>query len=230
MGKILGAVGAVAGGLIGGPAGASIGASIGGALGGSSSSGGSSGGGVGNVAGGAIYDPFAGERAKYSQQLSALMANPSSVTQLPGYQFGMQQGEQALNRSMAATGQQQSGQQQIGLSQYGQQYAGQFYQQSLENLKGLSGATQSPQSVTGANQLAYQQSQDQAKSWGQLAGGIGQIFNSGNNSSYEGPSWSTSSSYAPGYVGGYSPTNTNIGMGGYQAPANFGGGTIGPSW
>jgi len=36
------------------------------------------------------------------------------------------------------------------------------------------------------------------------------------------------SAWGAGNIGSWTPINTNIGMGGYTAPANFGGGTIGP--
>ena len=60
--------------------------------------------GAGNVAGGAYYDPFAPYRQTYADQLNALISQPASVTSTPFYQFGMQQGQQALTRQQQATG------------------------------------------------------------------------------------------------------------------------------
>lgn len=57
---------------------------------------------------------------------SGLLTNPSSVTSDPGYQFGLNQGVNALDRSAASKGLLLSGSQQKALDQYGQDY-GQTY-------------------------------------------------------------------------------------------------------
>ena len=183
--------------------------------------GGTSGG--GNVAGGSYYDPFAQYRGQYANQLNQLMANPASITSTPGYQFNMQQGQQALNRQAAQTGQQQSGAQQIALQQYGQGFSQNYLQNQLSQLSQLSGATQSPLSMVAANQNAFS---NQQQSLGNIMGGLGGLSQSG----LFGGSSSSGGGYAPGYVGGYSPTSTNMGMGGYTADPNMGGGTLGPTW
>lgn len=54
--------------------------------------------------GAAAADPFGSQRPMYQNMLSNLMANPSSVTSLPGYQFQFDQGMQALERGQAASG------------------------------------------------------------------------------------------------------------------------------
>ena len=82
-------------------------------------------------------NPNAPYQANYAAMLNNLVGNPSLVNQTPGYQFGMDQGTQSLNRTMAATGQTQSGGQQVALSQFGQNYAGQQYQQQVGNLQTL---------------------------------------------------------------------------------------------
>jgi len=84
-----------------------------------------------------MANPLSPYQGGWAASLNNLVSNPGSVTSTPGYQFGMDQGAQALQRSMAGTGQIQSGQEQIAMSQYGQQYAGQQYQQQLSNLGNL---------------------------------------------------------------------------------------------
>ena len=74
------------------------------------------------------------QQQQYAAQMQALMANPSSVQNLPGYNAGLQ----AVQRSMAAQGYQGSGNMASALAGYG----GQQYQQQLSNLAALQG--QSP--------------------------------------------------------------------------------------
>ena len=103
-------------------------------------------------------DAMAPYRAGYAAQLAQLNANPGSVTSLPGYQFGMDQGSQALQRAAAAQGYTGSGNAQIALQQYGQNYANQYLQQQQQYLAGLAGGS-NPASVQGtaiAAQLAGQ--------------------------------------------------------------------------
>lgn len=138
--------------------------------------------GAGNTAGGAYYDPFASSRGQYATQLNNLIANPGSVTQTPGYQFGMNQGVEALNRNYASTGQGGSGAQQVGLQNFAQGYAGQQYNNQESTLAQLSGATQAPMNVTGQNQLNANQQQ---AGWGAVSQGVGALgqYNWGNSGS-----------------------------------------------
>jgi hypothetical protein len=85
-------------------------------------------------------DPFAPYRGGYAQQLQQLMANPSSVTSLPGYQAGLGQAEQTLTRQSASQGLTGSGTTAAALANLGANYQGQFFQQQLQNLSGLAGA------------------------------------------------------------------------------------------
>jgi hypothetical protein len=98
---------------------------------------------------------------------------------MPGYQFGMNQGAEALNRTMSQTGNVGSGSQQIALSEFGQQYAGSFYDKMVNNLMGMSGATQSPMNVTGQNSLNSQNNQNSWQGVAQGIGGLANTFNSG---------------------------------------------------
>lgn len=63
------------------------------------------------------------------------------IKSTPGYQFGMDQGTQAIDRNYAAKGFGQSGGESIALQNYGNQYAGQQYQQLISNLMGPAGSS-----------------------------------------------------------------------------------------
>jgi len=73
---------------------------------------------------------------EYQNQLSKLMADPSSVTSLPGYQFGMDQGRLAIQRQGAATG--SGGNEAIALARFSPEYAQRVYQNQVQNLTALS--------------------------------------------------------------------------------------------
>jgi len=68
------------------------------------------------------------------------------LKQTPGYQFGMNQGLEALNRNFAATGVGNTGAQSVALQNYGNQYAGQALQQLIGNLQPAAGV-----GITGVN-------------------------------------------------------------------------------
>ena len=56
-------------------------------------------------------------------ELQKYIEDPSLVTEMPGYQFGLEQGTQAMERGAAARGKQLSGSQLNALQRYGQGYA-----------------------------------------------------------------------------------------------------------
>src|SRR5208282_3163689 len=155
-------VGGVAGFAIGGPAGAAIGAGLGGSLG-SSVAGASTQSGLAksqeSLAGLQQYESSTifGEQQGYESQLNKLIADPSSVTSLPGYQFNLSQGEQSVARQFGP--QAGSGAEGAALTQYGQNYAmNTFNQQSnlLMNLAGINvnpagGLAASSSSLSGAS-------------------------------------------------------------------------------
>lgn len=99
-----------------------------------------------------------GEQQNYESMLQNLIANPSSVTSLPGYAFNQQQGEQAVARQMAGSGFLGSGNEAIALTQYGQNYATNAYTTQANLLASLSGLgssvnpTQSLNSASGSSQ------------------------------------------------------------------------------
>jgi hypothetical protein len=89
-------------------------------------------------------DPFASQRGMYAAELANLERDPSSITKRPGYQFGLDQGEQALARQNASRGYTGSGNEHLAVQSYGTDYALQFYNQELQRLAGLAGANLSP--------------------------------------------------------------------------------------
>lgn len=98
-------------------------------------------------------DPYA--RAK------ALSSNPGSITSMPGYQFGMDEGRRAIQRVGAAGG--SGGNEAIALARYTPEYAQNFYNNEMARLMQLGqgeaqfGANSGQlgiQAQTGANSLA----------------------------------------------------------------------------
>jgi hypothetical protein len=91
-------------------------------------------------------NPFGAYRPMYGAQLAQLMQDPSSVANLPGYQFLMGQGTEAINRQAAGPGGVGFGStaDKALLEQYGQGLADQFYQQQVQTLSGLAGANITP--------------------------------------------------------------------------------------
>jgi hypothetical protein len=122
-----------------------------------------------------------GEQQSYAQQLNQLMANPSSVTSLPGYSFNFGQGADAVAREMAASGFAGSGNEAIALTQYGQNYAQSAYQQQEQMLAQLSGLTaaSSPAQYQSVGLAAGNQSFNQlGQSFASLGYGLGQFDSS----------------------------------------------------
>jgi hypothetical protein len=117
---------------------------------------------------GAIF----GEQQGYAQMLSKLMADPSSVSSLPGYQFQFGQGADAVQREMGASGYLKSGNEAAALTQYGQGFAQNYfnsYEQQLAQLSGLTAAS-SPSQATGVAVGAQANSANQISS---LTGQLG---------------------------------------------------------
>ncbi len=92
----------------------------------------------------AMADPYSKYRGQAATQLNALMMNPSMVYQLPGYQFAQQQGQQAVQRGAAATGQTVSGNQLQALQTQGSGLATDWFNNYVNILGNLSGASQGP--------------------------------------------------------------------------------------
>ena len=159
-------------------------------------------GGVGNIltggatsnaqAAAAAADPFASQRGQYQTQLSNLMANPSEVTNTPGYQFDFNQGEQALQRQEAATGNLNSGTADIAAVQYGQNYATSTFNQYEQMLAQLSGANTGNTGAAASSLLSGSNASSAAGSGllGALLSGGSSLFSGGGgggNSTSGGP-------------------------------------------
>lgn len=70
------------------------------------------------------YAPYRDLGTAAVNNLNGLMKNPGSITSDPGYQFGLTQGQTAIDRSAAGTGSLYSGATLKALQRYGQDYAG----------------------------------------------------------------------------------------------------------
>ena len=138
-------------------------------------------------------DPFAQYRDQYAQQLNSLMSNPSLTMSTPGYQFGLEQGLQGIQRQGAKQGlsvpgvtpegnQVGAGSLGIAMQNYGQNYALKSYNDQVARLSSLSGAGVSPvegQRAFGAAQGPQLQSQQEGvRGIQQGMGALGNIFGS----------------------------------------------------
>ncbi|MBR8073341.1 hypothetical protein KDX14_27830 [Burkholderia cenocepacia] len=105
------------------------------------------------------------------QQLNNLVANPSSVFSSPLYQASFQQGQNAVNATLAAQGLNASGNQLAALQNYGQSFGSNYYGTMLSQLSGLYGQSLSANNQ-GFGQLASSANADLAannQAFGQLA-------------------------------------------------------------
>ena len=80
-----------------------------------------------------------------ASQLTNLTNNPSLITSTPGYQFGAQQGQQALERYLAAQGQTGGGLAAAAIPRFQAEYAGRALQAEQERLARLALGTTAPQ-------------------------------------------------------------------------------------
>lgn len=91
-----------------------------------------------------MVDPYADYRAPAAAKLDALMSNPNSVTNLPGYKFLAEQGTQGVERAMSARGLSVSGNEMLALQEQNQGLASKMYDSEFNKLSMLSGASSSP--------------------------------------------------------------------------------------
>lgn len=108
------------------------------------------------------------EQQNYAQQLATLMANPSSVKDLPGYKFNFDQGSQAVARQMGASGFAGSGNEAIALEKFGAGYADSAFSTQENLLASLSGL----QTATSPNSYAQTGQTGQAQSFGQMSSSL----------------------------------------------------------
>lgn len=78
------------------------------------------------------------QQQPYRDQLHALVESPNQVTNLPGYQFNKQQGEESVARQFAGN---PSGAEGVALTKFGSDYSQGVYQQQVAMLSSLSGLT-----------------------------------------------------------------------------------------
>lgn len=131
----------------------------------------------------AISDPFASQRPQYQGQLSALMADPSSISKTPGYQFQFDQGMQALERAQAAQGTFRSGQTDTAAIQFGQGLAETSFGNWEKMLADLSGVNAGNPGQAGS---LYSQNQQQGNAalqsgFSSLMSGLGSTFSFGGD-------------------------------------------------
>lgn len=120
----------------------------------------------------ANFEPWRATGQQANDGVSRLLADPSSVRSLPGYQFQMDEGQRALDHSATSKGNLFSGAAAKDTLRFSQGLADQSYGNQLQRLLGVSqqglGATgQAEQGRLGANQAAYGQDFNSAGTIGQ---------------------------------------------------------------
>lgn len=167
----------VAAAIGGGVASAAVGSAVSGAM-----SGGGGGGGAQQAANAA--DPFASQRGQYQSMLSQLINNPSSITSNPGYQFGLEQSNKAIEGAAAANGMVNSGNVLQALSTNSQNYAAQQLTNQELLLAQLAGANIGSPGTAG--QILQNQNQANQQAGGVLGSQVGQAIQGGLNSYFGG--------------------------------------------
>lgn len=89
-----------------------------------------------------IQAPYVQAGQQSLADIQALMADPSSIQNDPSYQWRMSQGQQALERNMAARGGMLGGAALKQLQRYGQGFASQEFQNQFNRLSALAGIGQ----------------------------------------------------------------------------------------
>lgn len=103
-----------------------------------------------------VYNPFLQTGYGANDALSRLIADPSSVRSLPGYQFDMDEGVNALDRSAGSRGLLKSGRAAKDLMRFGTGLADKTYGDQISRLMGVTtgvggmGASGTAQGLTGA--------------------------------------------------------------------------------
>lgn len=147
-------------------------------------------------------------------------AATSALTQFPGYQFGLNQGQTALDRSAASRGLLLSGGQLKSSQQFGQNYAmQQAWNPYISQLSGLSSLGENAAAVsgnqgvqTGAGIAGSQLAAGQAAASGIVgsSNAINTGINSGLNNALLG--YGLSGGFSPGGVGGGRTSESSLGV------------------
>ncbi len=99
----------------------------------------------------AAADPFASQRGQYQTELSNLMKDPSSFKTDPGYQFALQQGQDALlAKAGAMYGGGRAGAILPELAKYTEGYASQAYDNRINQLMQMAGVNAGSPGTAGA--------------------------------------------------------------------------------
>lgn len=181
--------------------------------------------------------------------ISGAPANYSAFNNSPGYQFAIQQGDQAINRNAAAQGSLYTPQTMASLSQYNTGYASQNYNNYISQLLqsaglGASGnqGLASGVNSTGANISQLQQNQGNANAggaannagiasnllsrlpYGQIGSGVSNLFGGNSTSNNSGVLNGSSSLFGGGTSAGtgYSDYNSATGQGSFSNNSLFG--------
>jgi hypothetical protein len=96
--------------------------------------------------------PYRGLGEQAAQDLQALQADPSSIEDMPGYQFQLGEGNKAIQRSAAARGGLFSGKTLKDMDRFSQGHAQGYYQNEWNRLYNLAGMGQNAAAQTGAAQ------------------------------------------------------------------------------
>ena len=108
-----------------------------------------------------IADPFASQREQYQNQLSTLMSDPSKIADTGAYKWAFDQGQQGVERSLAAKGMGNSGNALTELTKYGQGMASQQFNNLAGMLGNFAGAAPgSPAAAAGTIASTQNQEQD----------------------------------------------------------------------
>ena len=183
----------------------------------------------------AMADPFAQSRQMANTQLQSLMQNPGQMQNDPSYQFSLQQGQQALDRSLAAKHQTASGNALTEITQYGQGLASQQYNNRLNQLSNMASQGASPTGAASALMAGTQLSQGLSSaagtgamsSLGGLASGAGTALGGIGGSisnAIQGYSQPTGAlpQYSTGGFGNQTGFDTGIGGSGYTVASTGG--------
>lgn len=182
------------------------------------------GGGSSGAAGAAsAADPFSSQRGQYQTMLSSLINNPSSITSQPGYQFGLQQSNNAVEGSAAANGMVNSGNVLQAISTNSQGYTAQQLNNQELLLAQLSGANVGSPGTAG--QILQGQNTLNQQAAGVLGSQVGSAVSSGFNSAFGGSYSSGSDPFASdtsGYGAGANTYGFSSGVSDPSAGVSYG--------
>ena len=117
-----------------------------------------------------VADPFRHSRNIYEKKLNDLYADPSSLTSMPNFQFGLDQGNKLMQRRADRFGMAGSGNALLEAQQFGSDYSQKYFNDEVSRLATLSGG--SGGAMGGAGQLLAQGYRGYADKYGEIAGSV----------------------------------------------------------